>query len=397
LIALPPLFALVAGCGSSNSTPPERPSRAIEGHVFAGPVNGTTVKAYVYRDGRKGDLIGQAVTDATGHYSFEVKTQDGVVLLEASGGAYREEASGRDVTVPVQPVLRSLVAYANSGPASTSQLTSFTTLATGLAEHLVSQGQTPQAAMEQAFAAFNDALGLDVRAVAPLDITDGGNATGGLTPGHEYGFYEAGISQWTAEAGTRNGVAPHTQYTSLSFTALGYEDIRADGLLDGHAGGTEVAVGDIGLDVDVYRNELAIALLRVAQGAANATGLSAEQLLPAANRWNGSTATFFGGAPPVPLDATPPAIRDLSPPNNSIVCGTFTASANVSDPLLTRSVFLLDGTEIGNQGSASNPSVAINTSGFGYGNHVLELRATDLLGNPATVSHTLFFFIVFGC
>ncbi|BAU47406.1 hypothetical protein SVA_0827 [Sulfurifustis variabilis] len=388
----------IAGCGSSNSTPPERPSGAIEGIVFAAPVSGATVQAWTYRDGGRGELLGQATTDASGRYALSVKTPDGILLLEASGGVYREEASARDVTLAPQPHLRSLVRYVNGGPPPAGNITSFTTLASGLADHLVSGGETAQAATDRGFAAFNAALGLDVRAVTPLHITDPGSATGGLSPGHEYGFYEAAISQWTAEAGTRNGQTPHTTHTSASFVALGLEDIRADGLLDGSAeGGRLLSVGGIALDTETYRHDLAVALLRIAQSGANATGLAAGQLVPAADRWNGSTAGFFGYAPVVPLDETPPAITNLQPPENSILCGTFTASASVGDALLADSVFLLDGNLLGNQGTASAPRIAINTRQYSNGNHALVLRATDVLGNVSTLTRTLAFLNAFIC
>lgn len=384
------LLAL-AGCGSTSSTPPERPSGAIEGTVFAAPVSGATVRAYVYRDGRKGELLGEALTDAGGRYAIDVKTPDGVVLLEASGGVYREEASGRDVTLPAQPLLRSLVRYANSGPAAGSSITTFTTLATGLAEHLMSRGQAAQAAMDQAFAAFNDALGLDVRAATPLDITDVANATS-LTSGHEYGFYEAAISQWTADAGTQNGVAPHSTHTSASFAALGYDDIRADGLLDGRAGGSAVSMGAVPLTTDAYRLELALALLRVAGSSANRTGLSVEQVLPAANRLNESTAAMFGGAEVTPLSEVGPTLSTLRPAADARVRAVATASVAAVDPIgLTEVIFALDGQTVGAAADLSNPRLEIDTRAYADGPHQLRAQARNLAGGTAELEHTVIF------
>lgn len=385
-------FLALAGCGSTNSTPPERPSGAIQGTVFAAPVSGATVKAYAYHDGRKGELLGEALTDAGGRYAIDVKTQDGAVLLEASGGAYREEASGRDVTLSPQPLLRSLVRYANRGPAAVSSITSFTTLATGLAEHLVSNGSTAQAAMDQAFATFDDALGLDVRAVTPLDITDVANATGGLTPGHEYGFYEAAISQWTAEAGTRNGVAPHSAHTSATFVALGYDDIRADGELNGRAGETELRVGSVPLTTEVYRLELALALLRIAQGSANRTGLSAERVLPAANRWNESTAAMFGDTDVTPLNQTGPTMSALRPLADSTLRGVVSARVVADDPIgVTEVLFLLDGLSLGAAADPGDARLEIDTRAHPDGSHQLQAQARNIAGGTGTLEHTVIF------
>lgn len=388
--ALGLLVLALCGCGSRNSTAPERPSGAIEGTVFAAPVSGATVRAYAFHDGRRGELLGEAQTDASGRFAVAIKTQDGPVLLETSGGVYREEASGREITLPVQPVFRSLVRYANSGPAPRSSITTFTTLATGLAEHLVSRGQGAQAAMDQAFASLDAALGLDVRAVTPLDITDTANATGGLTPGHEYGFFQAAVSQWTAEAGARNGTAAHTTYTSASFTALGYDDIRTDGVLDGRAGDTPLSVGTIPLSTDTYRLELALALLRAARSAANRTSLGAERLLPAANRWNESTVAMFGNAQVTPLSSLGPLLSNLQPAADARVRGVVGVRVAADDPIgLAEVAFAFDGQPVGTAAGLANPGIEIDTRAHPDGPHELRAQARNLAGGTAALAHTV--------
>lgn len=390
--AIAALVLALAGCGNTSSNPPERPLRSIQGIVFASPVSGATVRVWAFHDGRRGDLLGEVTTDAAGRFALDVKTQDGVVLLEASGGTYREEASGRDVTVSPQPILRSLVRYSNAAPVTAGSVTTYTTLATGLAEHLIGRGQAAEAAMDQAFAAFNDALGLDVRAVTPLDITDPGNATGGLSPGHEYGFHEAAVSQWTADAGTRNGTEPHATHTSISFAALGYDDIRADGVLDGRAGEATLRVGTIPLTTDVYRLELALALLRIARGSANRTGLGADRLLPTANRWNESTVAMFGEAEVTPLSEIGPVLTELRPAAGARVSGRAVASVTVDDPVGLLDVsFALDGQAVGSAVDASTPRVEIDTAVLPDGPHQLRARARNLAGGTAELEHEVIF------
>jgi hypothetical protein len=134
--ALALLIGSIAGCGSTSSSPPERPTASVSGVVFQGPIAGATVRAYAYADGRRGTEVGQALTDASGRYTISGSIPAGVVLLEASGGTYREEATGRDVTVEPAVPLRTLIRV-TPGVDAGGTIGTYTTLAAGLAEHLV--------------------------------------------------------------------------------------------------------------------------------------------------------------------------------------------------------------------------------------------------------------------
>lgn len=382
---------LLIGCGGTSPPPPERPTGTLSGVVFQGPVAGATVRAYSYSDGRRGTQLGQALTDASGRYTLTGTLPNGVVLLEASGGAYREEATTRDVTVGPDVPLRSLIRVTAGAPDAGGTIGSYTTLAAGLAEYLVTRGRSMAAATDEAYTTINTALGLDARSVAPLDITDVANAAASLTAAHEYGFFEAGLSQWTADAGTKTNTAPHTVHTSTSLLTLAYADIQADGVLDGRAASGSQRLGTLALATDSYRHELALAMLRIARSSVNRTGFTADQLLRAANRWNDSTAAVFGNAAVRPISSAAPTLINLRPAVDSQVRGRFTATVQADDMVgVTQVSFGMDGVSMGTAADVLNPSTEIDGSGYADGARMLYAEARNVVGGTARVEHRIY-------
>lgn len=385
------MLVLLAGCGSgTGSTPPERPSGAVEGTVFNSAVSGATVRAYAFSNGVRGAQIGQALTDTAGAFTIPLSTPEVLVLLEATGGVYREEASARDVTVSPDIIMRSVADY-RSGATARANITPFTAIAAAHASRQVATGRPAVDAVADAFGVMNSALGLDIRATTPIAVTTTG--TGGLTPGHEYGFFCAAISQWTADASVRNATVPHTTHTSVSFSRLAVDDVSADGILDGKgAGGAVLNVGSVPLETNIYRNQIALSLLKISDSAVNKTGLTRTQLLPAANRWNASTAAIFGTAPVVPINTAGPALSNLSPPAGSALSGIFTASATAADPNdVIAAEFLVDNQLVAAAEDPRAPRASINSRAFADGSHKLKLSATNVAGFTGSIEHDVTF------
>lgn len=383
-------MTLLIGCGGTSPPPPERPTGTLTGTVFQGPVAGATVRAYSFADGRRGAQLGQALTDSSGRYALTGTLPDGVILLEASGGTYNEEATARAVTVGPDVPLRSLVRVAG-GTHSGGTIGSYTTLGAGLAEYLIGRGRTVDAATSEAYAAIDAALGLDARSVAPIDITDIANATGAVTAAHEYGFFEAALSQWTADAGTQANTTPHTVHTSTSLLTLAYADIRADGVLDGSDGNGSQRIGPLNLGTDTYRHELALALLRIARSGVNRTGLTTDQLLRAANRWNDSTAAMFGNAAVRPINSAAPTLTNLRPAADSRIRSRFTATVQAVDAVgVTQVSFGVDGVSVANAADAQNPSVVIDGASYADGAHTLYAEASNVVGGTSRVEHRIY-------
>lgn len=104
----------VAACGGSSESPSPPPPPPVSGYVVKGPVAAATVSLYtITADGTK-TLLGATTSDPSGSYSFNIAPPaDSVILLEASGGGYRDEISGTQV--PLSSILRA--ASIVSGPA----------------------------------------------------------------------------------------------------------------------------------------------------------------------------------------------------------------------------------------------------------------------------------------
>jgi len=386
--AMVTVFLCACG-GGTGSSPPERPAGGIDGTVFNAPVSGATVKAYSFSNGSRGELIGEAFTNQDGAFSISLRTPNDLVLLESVGGNYREEASARDITIAPDVPMRSLVSYSSGARAGTS-ITFFTSVATALTEQLIATGRAPAAAVDEAFGAYNSAMGFDIRGITPADITQVSEATTAVTARHEYGFFEGAISQWTADASATNGTPAHATHNSASLLKLAYDDVRSDGKLDGKAGATQLKVGTISLTVDSYRQQLALAMLKIANSSVNKTGLRASHLLATANRWNNSTSSLFGAGDITPLNPAGPTLSTLTPAAGAGVSGTFTATVNAVDPDGVIEVqFFIDSTLAGTASDPAHPSVPINSNSYSNAGHTLRATAKNSIGGTSSIEHQI--------
>ncbi len=98
LIAFPIALALLAaGCGSDSAPT----STVISGQVVKGPVSGSSVCVYAVTGGVKdtSTLVPCVSTDAAGNYTFTSFSYTGDVAIEATGGTYKNEATGLTTTL----------------------------------------------------------------------------------------------------------------------------------------------------------------------------------------------------------------------------------------------------------------------------------------------------------
>ena len=144
LISLVLCVAVLAlsGCGkkSSDTTPPPAPpvsqptsTTAITGMASKGPISGATVNVFSIRSGVTDTAapLGQAQTDAKGIYTVETFGYKGPVVVEVTGGSYKDEVSGKQVTLKTP--LRSMFSSVGTGT-TTMAVTPLTELAAKLAE-----------------------------------------------------------------------------------------------------------------------------------------------------------------------------------------------------------------------------------------------------------------------
>jgi len=98
LFALFITSSIMIGCGggddNNNVVNSNNTQRSIYGVASKGPIQGGNVSAYMIVNGKKGDLIGTAITSSeNGSYSISSINYSGPVLIEINGGSYKDEAT----------------------------------------------------------------------------------------------------------------------------------------------------------------------------------------------------------------------------------------------------------------------------------------------------------------
>lgn len=388
------LFVLVlsclalAGCGgggggSGGASGTTIPVGSISGIAFDGIVASGNVTAYDYSTGSKGAVLAQATTDANGLYSLPLKVEARPVLLELTNGSYIEEAGPKtNVTLGTGQKLQAVLVY-QTGAAMSASITHFTYLAAGLAASEISKGTAPAAAITDANNRVTALAGINILTTAPKDVTNITNQRATMSPELQYGFLEAAISMWAYTHPATGATPLIPPYTSIDFAQLMYQDVAADGLLDGvGAAKAPLSFGSTALSQAVYRYQLGVAMMQMVGSANNKTTLAGALVLPYATAYIGSTDAMFGTVAPVPFPASVDTIT--SPASNAWARATVSVVPAISSPFGIKTVVLLvDGTAV--QTLTNVPaSISLNTTAYADGPHAIGLQATDFAGFVTT-------------
>ena len=388
------LFLTACGGGSAGNTNTSSPTGStlpagtVTGVGFDGLLMNSTISIYDFSNGTKGGLLAQALSDNNGVYTISLQVQSRPILIEATGGYYTEEAGSSQVQLPANYKLSAVTNFV-IGSTPTIAITSFTHLAAGLAAYEIKQGTLVSTAIDDANNRISGMTGVDILATSPKPITDPANASAVITPELRYGFLSGAISMWTYTHTPNTGLAHKIPFTSIDFAQLMYQDVVADGLLDGKgfdSTGTlsQLSYGTTLLTSDVYRLELGISLLQMANDPNNKTGLNNAAVLPYVQSYVGSIDSIFNHIIPTPI--TPPVVAITAPAANAVLMKTVSVGANVTTPALLSTVeFLVDGVTAGTATNPASPSYSLVTTAYADGPHTLGVRATDI-GGQVTVS-----------
>jgi hypothetical protein len=435
----PWIAVLLAGCGGGGGSgvPPERPISTVSGIAIDGPLVSAEVRIYSFKDGFKGaQPLVTTVTNADGRYSVDFKAESQPIWVEVDGGYYLEDADLAQVTVPPGGGLAAVADFVSGGPPLTVNLTPLTLLAAGLAEYRLGRdGGSVSATVRAANQDILLATGVDAVGMTPLGLGVPADAAPGTAQAGAYAFFLGAYSNYTAALVSEQQAAglpvTHQDLPSIGLARVMYEDIRADGVLDGKgsipAGGGEgqLSFGDKALSPAFYRVTLAQHMAAVTNSAANKTGLTWDDVGAFANiigssrsailppndaapdagsdpgsgaSGGGSSASSAGGGsggggasggssgstePPIP----PPPADDSGPIIASDMAaavyrrGKFVFSVSAVDPSGVASVkFDVDGTDVGAASDLTKPQIEINTAKFADGPHKVGVGATDSLG-----------------
>lgn len=356
-------ISLLTACGGSSGGGPAGstiPIGTVTGVGFDGLLINSTISIYDFSSGLKGALLGQTVSDNSGLYTVKLQVESRPILIEATGGYYMEEAgSGFQVKLPDHYKLSAVANY-TLGSATNICATSFTNLAAGLAAYEIGKGMEVNKAIDEANNRITTITGVDILATTPKQITDPANAGAGMTPELAYGFLSGAISMWTYNNTPENALAHKVPYTSIDFAQLMYQDIAADGLLDGMGLDStgklsQLSYGTTPLTTDTYRLGLGVSLLEMAANVNNKTGLSNVSALPYVRAYIASVDSMFNNK--VPISLTSPVVTISAPTTNAVLMQTVQISATATTPALLTSVeFLVDGVVAGTAANLASPS-----------------------------------------
>lgn len=404
---------LLTACNDTNQTPrngvplppPATPSGEITGAAFDSGLAASTVNVYDWSEGKKGILLSTTTTFGGGFFTAKLKQiKSTPILLEVTGGFYTEEASEETIYLASAATQRLLaLAHYTEGESLKASITPMTMLAVGLAEYQLSQGETATNAIIGANDELSRWLGFDIISTLPINATYLSNASTVLTDEHKYGFISAGLSFLTSTFRDSPGEEGHKKYYSISMAQQGYNDIKADGALNGlKETGSPVALGEFTFGLDTYRGQLAARILQFAGGAQfnyldrNKTGLGISELTPFALRLASDTGVLFEGTAATDIYSTSPLVTGFLPKIGQVVSGTWPVDAIVSDVYGVASVkYYVDGTYIAGSGAKvwgmriPKTWQSIVTTNFTNGFHSFEIRVTNILGKITSVTHVV--------
>ncbi len=398
------LIASMLGLVSCNGIPgaesgdlaPERPSNTISGFVVDDAISGAFINVYAFDGGERGGLLASTTSAADGSYSVELdNVVSRPVLLEARGGSYVELATGQQIDIKEDEVLKAVVIL-QPGQALSIMVTPLTHLAAALVEYRLVSGVAVEQAIISAAAEMNDLFGFDVVSVYPRSIAEQGQDDA-LTAEHLYGFFLSALSSWTKRVSEQNDLAPHAIYNSIALSQVLYKEVASDGLLDGKAlssgtdNVTDLALGVVALAPNAYRISLAQHMLAMASSSANVSGVTVEQLLPLAYRFLNSQHRLFAG---VETQLIGDQVSVTAGENlGGYHSGVFDYVIELGSPELISSVsYSVDNFELPILVVPGDRSVPIDTRQFEDGKHTVTMVAKDWLGNSVATHSSVFEF-----
>ncbi len=386
---------------AGGNIPQQRPHGSIQGKAVDALIIGGTLSAYSWENGEKGALLGSTITDQTGGYSLSIQTPNKPVLLELVGGHYFEEASGKRVDLSARHKLRS-VTYYESGKTLNVMVTPWTNIAVAFAEYQIqTQNLNANNAITSASTALAAIVDVDIFNTFPTDITKDNSETI-FSDELKYGITLAALSSLTAWVSNQNGSDIHTTYNSINFAEMMYLDVLADGVLNGN--GYRItpdgsisdqivgySMGVVPVNVELYRRQLALEMLKVASSDYNKTLMTIENVFSNADRFSTSTHMIWSPEAPIPIDVTGPVIA-VNNIVGQVLGGNVSLLINVADLLSVKRVdYYVDGKFIKSINDQKVLNVEINTADYADGEHELHIEAWDSLDNKGETTVPLKF------
>jgi len=271
LVAVVGAALLQAACGGGGDGVGSGGTGFISGSVIKGPAANATVNAYAVANGQMGAALGSVTADSNGNFTLPIGSYSGPLMLQASAGAFRDEATGALMTMASGDVMTAaLPSVAGGATVSGIQVTPVTSMAQTRALQMTG-GMT-----DANIAAANTAMGnyfsvSDILHVAPMNPLLPGSGATASADARNYGMTLAAMSQYALSIGMTN--------TSALVTAMMND--ASDGMMDGKKGAGSISMtmggmmGNSPMSPAAGTGGLATGMMNFVMSPTNKSGLTA--------------------------------------------------------------------------------------------------------------------------
>ena len=385
--------------GGGNDIPEPTPTGGVDGNAVDALVINGTITIFEWASGAKGARLAQTTTDENGYYSVAVQAESQPVLIQLEGGYYIEESSGTKVDLKDGQQLFCVTSFAMGSELSV-MVTPWTTVAYGLTQYYISDGENVENAITLGNAAISTLVDVLITKVCPQNITED-IVSDILSDELQYGFFCAAISEWTKNISIENGhdgTKLHSYWNSIYMSQLMYRDIAIDGQLNGRGWSVdkstvvELSMGSVLLDAQVYRKYIGLGMINAANSTYNHTGLTVDDILGSALQFANRVNDIFEHSEPLPIDNTPPTITRTDAVGtvySGLIDYQFTVKDHCGVAFVSSAIG--DAEPVTIVPDSTTVTFPIDTNAYDEGENELVITAEDALGNSVTTSHTLTF------
>ena len=399
LLVLSLIFFCVSFVACSNKGGNDNPTGGVNGNAVDGLVINGTITIFEWASGTKGAQLAQTTTDENGYYSVAVQAETQPVLIQLEGGYYIEEASGTKVDLKDGQQLYCVTTFVMGADLSV-MVTPWTTIAYGLAQYYITDGENVSRAVELSTAAITALVDVLIAKVCPQNITED-IVSDILSDELQYGFFCAAISEWTKNISIENGhdgTNLHSYWNSIYMSQLMYRDIAVDGQLNGRGWSVdksttvELSMGSVLLDAQVYRKYIGLGMINAANADYNRSGLTVDDILGSALQFANRVNDIFEHSAPLPIDNTPPTITRTDAVGtvySGLIDYQFTVKDHCGVAFVSSAIGNAEPVTI--VPDSTTVAFKIDTNLYNEGENELVITAEDAIGNSVTTTHTLTF------
>lgn len=226
-----PLFLFgCGGGGGSSATTPAISIGTISGTAVKGPVGGGTVTAYSITDGIVGSQLASGTTDSQGNFQISIGNYSGSVMLQLSGGSFKDEATDATKTMSPGDVMTAVTQPVTSGETVTGiQITPLTSMAQAMANNMTG-GMTGTNIAAANTSVGNYFMVNDILHTQPMNPLVSGSSSTATQDRKNYGMAIAAMSQLAKDMGM----------TSSSSMVPAMMSDASDGVMNGMTGNTPI-------------------------------------------------------------------------------------------------------------------------------------------------------------